>query len=52
MRTIKFGIGKEAEQKMNRYYAKVVRNPKIALCWKCLDLQLHSYVVNYTYKRG
>ena len=51
VRTINFGTKDFAKARAINYLNKVKKNPRIAMCWMCLDLQLNGYVVNYAYKR-
>lgn len=50
VRTINFGVKDFAKARAINYFNKVKKNPRIAICWMCLDLQEHGYVVNYAYK--
>ena len=51
VRTINFGYGNFAKARSINYLNKVKKNPRIAMCWQCLDLQEGGYVVNYAYKK-
>ena len=50
MKTINFGYGNIAKARSINYFNKVKANPKIGICWRCLDLQEGGYVVCYAYR--
>ena len=50
VRTINFGLDNFAKARAHKYANKVKRNPKIAVCLACLNLQEHGWVVKYSYK--
>ena len=51
IKTVNFGYGNFAKARSINYFNKVKENPKIAMCWRCFDLQEHGYVVKYAYKK-